>query len=102
MTFLLYTLLLAFILIETPLVSLMVYLYTHRTTDVHISTMRRIIFILACAKAFFIMAQIILVFDSLFKFPEATNFVIWSYSISVFVLAAIDWWAFFSIKKIIK
>lgn len=102
MTLLLYTLLFAFFLIETPLVMLMVYLFTRRATDVQMSRMRQVIFILALAKALFILAQIILIFDSLFKFPQATNLVVWSYSISAFFLAVIDWWAFVQIRKIIK
>lgn len=101
MTILLYTLLFIFFLIEAPLIALMVYLYQHVAMDIKTAQMRGVIFTIACGKALFIFAQIILVFYSIVKVPEAISLVIWSYSISAILLAGIDWWAFFRIRKIL-
>lgn len=102
MTILLYSLLFIFIFIEVPLVILMKYLLNHTTFDPKVSQMRKILFIFVFAKALFIFAQIILVFFSLFKTPVATPFIIWSYSLSAGLLALVDWWGFFELKKIIN
>lgn len=101
MTILLYVLLFTFFLIETPLVALMVYLYTHVSKDLATAKMRQIIFVVAIAKSLFIFAQIILVLNSLVQIPDAITFVIWSYSICAIILALVDWWALFEVRKII-
>lgn len=101
MTLLLYLLLFAFILIETPLVFMIVYLFRHRSENGSIRELREVILTVLLANFFFVFAQIVLVLSALVKFDGSANIVVYLYSISTLSVCLVNWWSLFKIKKLI-
>ncbi len=99
MTILLYLLLLAFVLIETPLVIMVMYLFNHRAENGEIARLRKILLMILLTKFFFMLGQIILITISLTKPPWGRDFVIWTYSLAAISLCIVNWWALIKIKK---
>lgn len=100
MTILLYLLLIAFILIETPLVIMMVFLWTHRALNGQVAKLRRILFIVLFTKFIFMFGQIILITVSLLQPPNGTDLVLYSYTIAALLLCIVNWWAVFELRKL--
>lgn len=100
MTFLLYLLLAAFILIETPIIIMMGFLLTHRALNGKVSKLRRILFIVLFTNFIFMIGQIILIIVSLIHFSGGTDLVIWSYTLVAILLCINNWWTLFELKKL--
>lgn len=100
MIFLLYLLLAAFILIETPIIIMMGFLLTYRVLNGKVAKLRRILFIVLFTNFIFILGQIILIIVSITKISDGFLLVIWSYTLFAILLCAVNWWSLFQLKKL--
>lgn len=104
MIILLYLLLIAFILIEIPLLFLIVFLFRHRKedgVDKELKSLRHIMLIVTTGKFLFILGEIVLVLSAIVAPLISRNTVVWVFSLSTLVLFTANWWGFFRIKRIL-
>lgn len=99
MTILLNSLLIGFMLIEVPLLSLMLFLYNHRGENGTFGELRKIIFVVTAGKFIFILGEIVLVLSALIPGTFTRDFIIGMFSVTTFIVLVTNWYAFFKIQK---
>lgn len=101
MTITLNLFLLAFILIEIPILFLLVYLFRKRKENGRPGQMRDVIFVIALGFFIFILGMIILVLASMFKGLFTPGFITGMFAVTTSIVLISFWYAFFKIKQLL-
>lgn len=101
--FLLYYLAIIFLLLIIPLISLIVFLHSHRSitrVKSQIEQVRHVFLVVSVAKLSFLIGEIIAIFIILNGYEVVNLPIVIYFSLTTTALCIANWWAFFKVREL--